>query len=241
MLRNITYIFNKDYIPHMGLLGFLFKKNKKKEGEKEAERSELKKAFVKGYAVEDSGRKAVLLENMLSEEPKLYSPAVEHPLLTIQDRISKLEDIYRSLNDLLVVIDGKVATKQDIESIKALVHDDLQKGDLMLMGIGQLGERLDSLRKVRNELTRQVDETTRQLTRKAETLEKIDGEIELLECDQKIIAALEGEDKSTIELAKDLSLTRQYIWGRLKELQALGYVNPIKRGRKTKYHLEKKT
>lgn len=220
---------------------FLFKKSKKGKEKVVVESSELKKELVSRHNEEDSGRNTVTLENMVSTEPKVYSPAVEHPLLTIQDRISKLEDIYRSLDDKLVIIDGKVATKQDVEGIKAMVHDDLVKGDMVLKGIDGLEERLDGLRKVRAELTRQVDETTRQLTRKAETLDKVDGEIELLECDQRIMDALKSSDKSTIELAKELALTRQYIWGRLKELQALGYVELIKRGRKTKYHLVKFT
>ena len=223
----------------MGIFDVLFKKKRVKREGGPVESSQLKKKLARDYATEDSGRKTLVYENMLSEEPKVYSPAVEHPLLTIQDRISKLEDIYRSLNDKLAVIDGKVATKTDVGEIKALVHDDLLKGDMVLMGIDRLGDRLESLRKVRNELTRQVDETTRQLTRKEELLESVGSEIELLECDQNILNALKTADKSTIELAKELSLTRQYIWGRLRELQLLGYVSSVKKGRKTKYRLEK--
>ncbi len=220
----------------MGILELIFRGKHKAE-----EESELKKSLAGRVSEEDAGRKALLLEDINVKEPKMYSPAVEHPLLTIQDRISKLEDIYRSLNGKLSEMNTKIATKQDIKEVKALVSQDILNGEQVIAGIDSLGSRLEKLRTAREVLTRQVDETTRQLTRKAETLSKVDKEISLLECDQNILNALGGGDKSTIELAKELSLTRQYIWGRLKELQAAGYVKSIKKGRKTKYHLVKFT
>lgn len=223
----------------MGLLDFLFKKSKKKGDKMELESSELKKSLGERYEQDSGSEKTVILEKMVSEEPKVYSPAVEHPLLTIQDRISKLEEIYKSLNDKIVVIDGKVATKQDIDDLKAMVHEDLARGGDILAGIEGLGDRLESLRKVRSELTRQVDASRDELTRKVDTLDQIDKEIELLECDQKIIESLKQGDKSTIELSKELGLTRQYIWGRMKALQAGKYVKSVKKGRKTKYKLIK--
>ena len=221
----------------MGLLDFLKKKRKKEPPENDE--SELKKALSSKYEQDAGDQKTLALERMVIEEPRVYSPTVEHPLMTIQDRLARIEESYRSLNDRIVIIDGKVATKQDIDDLKAMVHEDLSKGDRILGEIDNLGDRMTGLRHAKDELTRQVDETKRKVTRQVETLKQIDEEIELVECDQKIVDALKEGDKSTIDLAKDIGLTRQYIWGRLKELQANGYVKSIKKGRQTRYHLLK--
>lgn len=222
---------------NMGLLDFLKKKRKAKPPENDE--SELKKALSEKYEQEDGERKTLMLGNMSIEEPKVYSPTVEHPLLTIQDRLARIEETYRALNERIIIIDGKVATKQDIDDLKAMVHEDLSQGDRILGEITDLGGRLTGLRKTKEELTRQVDESTRKVTRNVEVIKKIDEEIELLECDQKIVDSLKERDKSTIELAKDIGLTRQYIWGRLKELQQGGYVKSVKKGRQTRYQLLK--
>ena len=221
----------------MGLFDFLKAKDKKQKQKPEPVESELKKALSERTEQRNSAENTVMMETLEVEAPKVYSPAVDHPLLTIQDRISKLEEIYRTMSDRIVIMDGKVATKQDIDDLKAMVHEDLARGGDILTGIDNLGGQLGELKKARAELTRQVDTSKEQLTRQVDTLEKIDQKIELLECDQRIIEALREGGMSTIGLASKIGLTRQYIWGRLKALQKAGYVKSVKTGRKTKYQL----
>ncbi|MCK4327211.1 MAG: winged helix-turn-helix transcriptional regulator [Candidatus Diapherotrites archaeon] len=223
----------------MGMFDFLRKKSKKTKAKPTLEESELKKTLSKRHEQKNTPEATMLMESMEVQAPRVYSPAVEHPLLTIQDRISKLEEIYKSMNDRVIVIDGKVATKQDIDDLKAMVHEDISKGDRVLVGIDGLGDKLEDLRATRGELTRQVDTSRHELTRQVKALDEIDEKIDLLECDEKIINALGESELSTIGLAEEIGLTRQYIWGRLKALQAAGYVESVKSGRKTKYRLLK--
>jgi uncharacterized membrane protein len=237
MLRNITYLNREIHKrPGMGFLDFVFKKKKEKTA---PERPELKKAMPEKYEQSDGARKMVSLAKMSTEEPKMYSQAFEHPLLTIQDRISKLEETYRSMNDKLGVINAKVATKDDVNELRGMVKDDIATGDKILDRVEGIDSRLSGLRKARDELTRQVDVSAKRLTQHSETLRKVDEEITLLECDQRIIDSLRNGDRSTIELSSQIGLTRQYIWGRLGELAKAGYVKSVKSGRQTKYHLVK--
>lgn len=223
----------------MGILDLIFKKKKKQTKTKEKEEFEPKQAVLTKHNQENNIGGRGTIEEMSMQIPTLYSPTVEHPLLTIQDRISKLEEIYKSLNDRIILIDGKMATKNDISDLKAIMQEDLIREEDILAGIDNLSNKLDSLRKVRAELIRQVDASQDELTRKQELLKSVNQKIELIECDEKIINSLREGDASTIELAEKLGLTRQYIWGRLKELEAGGYVKSAKSGRKTKYHLIK--
>ncbi len=224
----------------MGVLDFILKKKKKTNKKQAVEDAKLEQTISNTYQQKNSSKDALMMESIAVEQPQVYSPSVEHPLLTIQDRMTKLEEIYKSLNDRIIIIDGKVATKQDVDDLKSMLHEDLMQGDRMLSGIENLGNRLDSLRKVRDELTRQVDTSKDELTRKETVLDQVKTEIELMECDEKILEALSKGDASTIELSEKLDLTRQYIWGRLKELQSADYVKSVKSGRQTKYHLLKK-
>ena len=220
----------------MGLFDFLHTKKKPKKKAK-LEDSELKKELSTRHEQKNNHESAMLMEEIGVQSPRVYSPTVEHPLLTIQDRMSKLEEIYKSINDRIILMDGKIATKQDIDDLKAMVHEDISKGDRVLIGIENLGGKIENLKKARDDLTRQVDASKEELTRKVEAIDAIDEKIEMLECDEKIVEALRGKEMSTIGLAEEIGLTRQYIWGRLKELQKAGYVESVKTGRKTNYRL----
>lgn len=218
----------------MGLLSWLLKKKKKPIKFKEKGEKELKEENIIYSGIKEQ---TISLNKLETPEQQVFSPPVEHPLLTIQDRISKLEALYRSINEKLSFINENMAKKGDIDEIKAIMNEDIVKEDKILSGIKGINEQLKTLERRRIELTRQVDDTTRQLTQNIAELTHIERTIELLEADKKIIDALSHEELSTLELVKRVGYTRQYIWERLKALQSAGYVKSIRYGRRTKYCL----
>ncbi|RLG69010.1 MAG: hypothetical protein DRO11_08325 [Methanobacteriota archaeon] len=220
----------------MGFASWLKKKLLRKKTQRLPEPSQLKRAMETKYSTEH-GAKTVTLSKMETPSQQVVSPAVEHPLLTIQDRMSRLEEIYRSMNDKMTVLDGKVATKRDIEDVKSLIGDDLDKGDQVLHGIDALSLDIISLRAEKDTLNQTIEMSAREIEEKRKRLTTVESQIERMECDDKIIQALEGGDMSTIELAEKLGFTRQYVWERLKELSSSGAVKSIKKGRQTKYVL----
>lgn len=205
----------------MGLIDW-FKGIKKSE-----KKSELKKSFEK------SERTLTIQKSEdLNPPPEIYSPTVEHPLLTIQDRISKLEEIYRSMNEK---IDKKLATKEDSESIRLLVGQNLDKSEQIMGNLDNLDKKLVLLEGTKGELTRKIDTSTYELTQDLGKLQQVERSIKLLEADKRILEALGRDELSTIELSAKVGYTRQYLWGRLKQMQDDGLVTSFKTGRQTKY------
>ncbi|MBN3037319.1 MAG: winged helix-turn-helix transcriptional regulator [Candidatus Diapherotrites archaeon] len=170
-------------------------------------------------------------------EEQVYSPTVEHPLLTIQDRISKLEETYRSMSHKIDNIDVKVATKYDIDELKAIMSEEVMKDDKILDSVTSIDQKIDLLGELKRQLTRQIGQTTNELTHELTQLTHVETGLELLAAHKQLIDALEAEPLSTIELTKRIGFTRQYLWERIKELKDAGYVRSIKQGRQTKYKL----
>ncbi|MCD6523023.1 MAG: winged helix-turn-helix transcriptional regulator [Candidatus Diapherotrites archaeon] len=226
----------------MGFLSWLLKKKRSEEKKNEEEplkhrKEEEIQVNKKKELISGIKEQTIALESLNAPEQRVYSPAVEHPLLTIQDRISKLEELYRSINEKLDVIGEDMAKKHDLEDIKALINEDIVKEDRILSGIVDINDRIRELEERKAELTRQIDNTTRQLTQDITELTHVEQTIELLEADKKILDALAKEELSTLELVDRVGYTRQYIWERLKALQEAGYVRSIKKGRRTKYQI----
>jgi biotin operon repressor len=214
----------------MGFADWIVRKlTKRKPRAGGAESSQLKKALESRYT-EEEGRSTVTLTKMDTPSHQMFTPAVEHPLLTIQDRISKLEETYRSLSERLMSVDVKVATKHDIEDVKHLLNTGLKNDDRVLGGIDDLSASIDKLKQEREHLTKSIETSSKQLAQVDQTLQQ-------LECDEKITNALASGDMSTIELAEKLGFTRQYVWERMKSLTTAGKVSSVKRGRQTKYAL----
>ena len=226
----------------MGFLSWLLKKKRSEEKKNEEEplkhrKEEEIQVNKKKELISGIKEQTIALESLNAPEQRVYSPAVEHPLLTIQDRISKLGELYRSINEKLDVIGEDMAKKHDLEDIKALINEDIVKEDRILSGIVDINDRIRELEERKAELTRQIDNTTRQLTQDITELTHVEQTIELLEADKKILDALAKEELSTLELVDRVGYTRQYIWERLKALQEAGYVRSIKKGRRTKYQI----
>jgi uncharacterized membrane protein len=201
----------------MGLIEWIGKRVKRKE--KKKQKSERTKTVTKS-------------ESLGLEGEKVYSPSIEHPLLTIQDRIARLEEIYRSLNEK---IEHKVATREDVEKVRVIVENNSIKEDAILGRVKDLKGELARLEEKKRELTRKVDVSTEELTQNLRELKSVEESIDLLETDKKVLDALKERDSSTIELSESLGYTRQYLWGRLKHLQTAGLVESKKVGRQTKY------
>jgi DNA-binding transcriptional ArsR family regulator len=214
----------------MGILDWLTKKVSISQTPADLEPSEMKKTFSKRERQEMALEGAISLEKLESPKTKVLSPPVEHPLLTIQDRISKLEDIYRQLNEKIASVDQKMATRHDIDDVKVLINEDLAKGNKILHGIDSIDSKVDILRKAREELTHDITTSRRKLTR-------VDASLTLLESHQKILAELRSKSQSTVELHRKLGFTRQYLWNRLKELENAGIVEKFRDSRQTKYRV----
>lgn len=207
----------------MGILNWLFGRRRKKK-KKLVKIVKPKEGNLKEVSAGESERLVVLTSAAALDVPqKTYSPTVEHPLLSIQDRISKLEELYRGLN-------LKVATKQDASDIKNMLEFNTAKVEGVAGKVKSMDEKLDSLQERKRQLTRQ-------LTHQQEELEEVEEEIGLLDADKKILGLLSEGEVSTMEIADKLSFTRQYVWARMKELTNSGKVTSVKRGRQTKYSL----
>ena len=217
----------------MGLREWL----KKKFGKRKSEKSELRKAFEKKRKSERTVtlRKS---ESLPMPEQVVYSPAVEHPLLTIQDKISRLEEIYKGLSER---IERRVATKEDVKEVKELIKEGLEKEENILVGINKLDDRMEQLERKKRELTQKVSTKSQELAEDVKQLEKVERELLLLETDKKILETLSREPLSTIELSEKLGYTRQYLWSRLKEMEKHGLIKKRREGRKTKYFLDENT
>ena len=189
------------------------------------------KQGVGGIAILEPQNTEQLLQKDIMEMPeqRIISPTVEHPLLSIQDKLSKVEELTRIINERLINLDTKVATKEEIKELGKTVKDE---GDRI---VGTIDERLTGLYEKKAELTRQLDMSTHQFTNQLTHLTQIEGNIQLLEADKKILRSLKDKAKSTLELSKDVKFSRQYLWNRLKELEDEGYVEKIKSGRRIKY------
>ena len=204
---------------------------------KEDEESKLAKELKKRAEQEVQSGLSIMVEEVAQKAQMPVQTALAHPLLTIQEKITQLEEMYKGIDDKLVLLDGKVATKRDVSDIKGLFREDLEKEDRILEGVASLHGKLKFLDTRRRDLIRQVDKTTRQLTRQQDELTKVDEARSLLNIDQKMLNLLETKDYSTIELGKELGLSRQYLWQRLKSLEDAGHVRSVKKGRKTQYSL----
>jgi biotin operon repressor len=145
--------------------------------------------------------------------------------------------VYRGINEKIIDLDRKVATKRDIEDVKELIHDDLDKGSQVIQGIDNLSLDILALRAEKETLDHTIEMSAREIEEKRKRLNTVKSQIERMECDDKIIQALKLGGMSTIELAEKLGFTRQYVWERLKELSNSGAVKSIKKGRQTKYTL----
>lgn len=165
--------------------------------------------------------------------PDTMTPPVEHPLLTIQDKVSRLEEIYRHLDEKVELL----ATKEDAAEIKEMVSEGLVRGDDLIGMVSGIEERIRSLQEQKRELTHKIDASTMELTQNIGEVNRVERELELLRIDKKIVDSLKDEEMSTIELSKRLGYTRQHLWGRLKQLQEEGLVKSFKVGRQTKYRL----
>jgi len=170
-----------------------------------------------------------------SSQESMLVPPVEHPLLTIQDKISKLEEIYRRLDEKV----DQLATREDAEEIKDMLSESLERGGDLAAVVSRIEERVEFLQEQKRELTRKIDVSTVELTQNLERLSRVEKELELLKIDQDILNSLKEQEMSTIELSKKLGYTRQHLWGRLKRLQEAGIVESFKEGRQTKYRVLK--
>jgi len=132
-------------------------------------------------------------------------------------------------------IDKKVATREDTDELKVLVGQTLDKSNDIIGNITNLDRKLALLDGKKEELTRKIDTSTYELTQDLSNLQNVERSIKLLEADKKILEVLGDKELSTIELSEKLSYTRQYLWGRLKQMQADGLVTSFKSGRQTKY------
>jgi biotin operon repressor len=167
------------------------------------------------------------LSTLKEPSSQVYAPTVEHPLLSIQDKMSKLEEIYRRLEE-------KVATRQDIAELRELMREGVSKEDSIIRGIEGIDRKIMELHQRKEVLAKKIDVS-------GEELVKVEKELEVLEADKKIINLLSEGDYSTIEIAAKIGYTRQYIWGRLRAMEEGGKVQSLKVGRQTKYKLLSKT
>ncbi len=224
-------------------MGFAQWLKRKLSGKKPKESSQLRRTLEAKYAIEQGMAEAegrtqtITMPKTEIPAQQIMTPNVEHPLLTIQDRMVRLEEIYRGLNDKIMVIDGKVATKHDIEDVKGLIGDDLDKGERVLAGIDNISLDILALRAEKEDLSHTIATSSRDIETRKKRLTKVEEQIGLMECDDKILDALGSSDLSTIELAEKLGFTRQYVWERLKELSKVNKVKSVKKGRQTKYVL----
>lgn len=173
--------------------------------------------------------------NVKSEslQDSMLVPPMEHPLLTIQDKISKLEEIYRRLDEKV----ERLATKEDADEIKDMLSESLERGGDLAAVVSRIEERVEFLQEQKRELTRKIDMSTTELTQNLDRLGRVERELELLKIDRDILESLREREMSTIELSQKLGYTRQHLWGRLKRLQKNGMVECFKEGRQTKYRL----
>ncbi len=157
--------------------------------------------------------------------------------IAMYEKIVKIEEISRILEEKLDIIEKMMATKEDSRRIVEILNKSNEKQGNIDEKLSEIKEMIANLRKLKAEFTGQLTETTRQLTQLTEAKAEIDKNIELLEAHKKILEALKLGPKSSIDLARELGYTRQYIWERLQELKTSGYVNSRKEGRKTVYFL----
>lgn len=230
----------------MSFLDGILKKFRKKNVS-EMNHDELKKVMkdrAKKMSVERPSRpkvqRSMTLESFEQPAPKVYSPSIEHPLLTIQDKLAGLEESYRRIYEKVESIDERVATGQDMEEIRALLHEGLVKEEEIIHGIDGINAKMNSYEEQKVTLEQRIEASTDQLTQDINRLGEIHDKIELLDADKKIMEYLTTTEYSTIELSEKLDLSRQYVWERLKELASAGFVDSKKVGRQTKYFILRK-
>lgn len=231
----------------MGLLDFFRKKEKEK-----SENKKKKSDFRKAMEDQKSERTVSIQKSESLNIPKeeIYSPTFEHPLLTMQDKLVRIEELYRSLNErvekqLATKEDVRVlaskedvrvlANKEDLKDIEEKISESLEKSESIIGGLDNLERKIGLLEQKKQDLSERIDSTTYELTKDLGELEEVEKTINLLEADKKILDILKSKKLSTIELSEELGYTRQYLWGRLKRMQDQDLVESFKEGRQTKY------
>ncbi len=237
----------------MGVLNRIFSKKRqedKKEGkgdvrEKDEERLERQQperkseSFGLGDALGrermyGTGEKVRVLEiNREFSESSNKNDA----LLSVYEKLAKLEEITRIIDERIMILDAKVATKDSIKEISDILLRISDKNENIFMKIDSINDKLSYLRELRNDIDYKIETTKKEINALENVKNKVDMELELLEAHKKIIDALSQNPSSTIDLAKKLGYTRQYVWERLQELKRVGYVDVKKEGRKTVYYL----
>jgi uncharacterized membrane protein len=222
-----SHIKRERVIRSMGLFDW-FKKDKK-------ERSGLRKAFEEKR--ESERTVTIQKSESLPAMEHVYTPTVEHPLLSIQDKMTKLEEIYRSLNEK---VDKKLATKEDVTEMRGMLSESLEKSESIMGGINDLDKKIVLFEGRKSELTRKIDTSNYELTQDLGELKQVERTLKLLEADKKVLGVLDSGELSTIELSEKVGYSRQYLWGRLKQMENNGLVKSFKTGRQTKYALTEK-
>jgi len=221
----------------MGLFSWLKKKPKTPQAMVVLESSKLKEELADRDEEKKLKQAAVSLERLEQPRTEILMPAVEHPLLSIQDRISKIEELYRRIDGKLDQLDTKVATKEQVEEVKSLIHEDMAKGDQVLANLSDLEGKIGHLRLARAQIKRKVASTQDQLTHELTHLGSVNSKLTLLESHKKILNVISKHSLGAAEVAQKLGYTRQYVWNRLKELEEQKVVGHKKDGRQVTYFI----
>ncbi len=157
--------------------------------------------------------------------------------LALYDKIVRIEEISRIIEEKLDLIEKTMSTREDSRQIIDILRSGAQTQSNINNRLEDIDEKIESLRKLRSQFTGQLTETTRQLTELTKEKTIIDRNLRLLEAHKRILESLKAARKSSTDLSKELGYSRQYIWERLQELKASGYVNSTRVGRKTVYFI----
>ncbi len=165
------------------------------------------------------------------------SESSDKSIIGVYEKLAKIEEILRIIDERLLLLDGKVATREDSRAIMDILSENSKNQDKFLSKLDEINLKLDVLSKVREKIDESIEKTEKHLDELKETEKKVRVQMELLETHKRIIEKLSERPMSTIELANSLGYTRQYVWERLQELKSAGYVDSRKEGRKTLYYI----
>ena len=210
------------------------KPERKKTGESESSSSPVRFNREIDKNVLESERSSLLLRE--KDKQVEFEPETKN-FIPLYEKLAKIEEILRVVDDRLVILDAKVATRDDTRELKGILLDSNNKSDSISQKIDNIQERLSFLLRKKDELDK-LEQQGEKIMKIAEKRKKIvENEIKLIESHYNIIDKLKSGPKTTKELALLLNFTRQYIWERIKELEEIGLVKQKKKGRKTYYYV----
>ena len=224
----------------------LAKREKTKEGEglEERPKSEREEKVAKsetGDSIEymrNTGSEASLMA--LQSERSYATTKSERsgdPLLAIYEKLARIEEITRIIDERLVLLDSKVATREDSKEIKEILIENSKNQRDLDSKLQEIDKLIRELKNKEKTYSTALEMATSQINEIKKEKEEISKRIELLEAHKRILELLKEKPRSSLEIAKDLGFSRQYVWERLQELKTAGYVDSRKEGRKNIYYL----